>query len=245
MTRRIQRVLPAVLLSACALAVTACSPYDGRRMKLVFSDEFNSTTVSTYKWSKYNSAGYVGGYRRPGTLSSDGRKLIITAAQWGSSVITGGMSARANFRYGRYVFRVRTEPDPTGTMSGVVLTWPSSNMSPPDGENDMYETGRFGGHYPFYSFIHYGGTAGVVKSDSQYRYVQNADSSQWHDIMMDWTPGLLILYRDGKRVWATTNRDAIPDVLHRICIQLDTRAYTKLTRPVRMYVDYVRIYQPA
>ena len=63
--------------------------------------------------------------------------------------------------------------------------------------------------------------------------------------MMDWTPGLLILYRDGKRVWATTNRAAIPDVLHRICFQLDTRTYTRLTRPVRMYVDYVRIYQPA
>jgi hypothetical protein len=245
MSSRSKRLLSVVLLGACALALTACSPYAGRRMKLVFSDEFNSTRLNTYKWSAYNSKGYVGGYRRPSAIRTDGRKLTITASMFGGSVISGGISARSSYRYGRYVFRVRTEPDPTGTMSGVVLTWPRSNLSPPEGENDMYETGRFGGHYPFYSFIHYGGRRGDDNSDAQYRYVQNANSAQWHTITMDWTPRMLVLYRDGRQVWTLRNAAAIPDVLHRICLQLDTRAYTRLSRPVRMYVDFVRIYQPA
>ena len=35
----------------------------------------------------------------------------------------------------------------------------------------------------------------------------------------------------------------IPDILHHVCIQLDARSKKPLKRPIKMRVDYVRVYQ--
>ena len=228
------------------LALTACNPYDNSGLKLVFQDDFNGTTLDTSKWIPYNGPGNAGyGLRSPSAVSLDGNgSLVMTASMSGSSVVSGGMSARQNFTYGRYVVRVRTEADPTQVTSGVVLTWPKSNNSPPDGENDIYETGPTVARSPFFSYIHYGGVQGG-STDQQYRTVQNADGTQWHTIVMDWAPGYLNLYRDGVLVSHLNDTVAIPDVAHKLCIQLDARSGRPLTRPIRMYVDYVRVYLPA
>lgn len=55
-------------------------------------------------------------------------------------------------------------------------------------------------------------------------------------------PSALKIYRDGVLVWTLTDTAAIPDVLHHFNIQLDALNTRTLTTPVRMYVDYVRIY---
>jgi hypothetical protein len=53
-------------------------------------------------------------------------------------------------------------------------------------------------------------------------------------IVMDWsrTPAGLV-----------TDPRAIPHVPHRVCKQLDAEADRFLPHPVRMYVDYMRIFQ--
>ena len=38
---------------------------------------------------------------------------------------SGGVAHRVNYKYGRFEFRVRTDPDPSGATAGTVLTWPS------------------------------------------------------------------------------------------------------------------------
>ncbi len=148
-------------------------------------------------------------------------------------LVSGGMSGTPDFRYGRVEFRVRTEADPTGTMSGLVLTYPPISSSQYT-ENDIYETGYAVSRWPFRSFIHYGS-----EPTTQKRFEHQADGSQWHTMAMDWRPGSLKIYRDGALV-RTINESA---VLHRACIQLDARAVRTLTAPVRMYVDYIRIYR--
>jgi hypothetical protein len=60
---------------------------------------------------------------------------------------------------------------------------------------------------------------------------------------MDWTASAIKIYRDGSLVWTLTDAAAIPDVAHRLCIQLDAMVTRTLTQPVRMYVDYVRIWK--
>lgn len=219
---------------------TSGAPPTASGATLVFEDNFDGTVLNTNAWTPYNSAGNGGnGLRRPSAFSLDGNgNLVVTAQMVNGQLVSGGMSNKINFTYGRVEFRVRTEPDPTATMSGVVLTWPQSENWPTDGENDMYETLTAANtRSPFYSFVHYG------PSNQQYWFRHEADASQWHTITMDWGPQAIKIYRDGALVWTVTDVLAIPDVAHHVCIQLDATATRTLTTPVHMYVDYVRIYK--
>lgn len=209
--------------------------------QLVFADEFNGTALNPVVWRPFDSAGHAGyGLRRPSALALDGQgNLVITAQNVDGQIVAGGMAARHDFTYGRVVFRVRTEPDPTGTMSAVVLTWPKQQWSPDYTENDMYETGpRVNNRSQFDSFIHFGPTTHWQKWTTH-----EFDPSQWHTIAMEWYPNLLEIYVDGQLGLSISDPYVIPDLLHHICIQLDARANRTLARPVRMFVDYVRVYQ--
>jgi hypothetical protein len=210
----------------------------GRR--LVFEDNFDGTRLNTANWIPYNSAGNGGnGLRRDSAIQLDGSgNLVITANSVNGQPVSGGMSTQRSYTYGWFEFRVRTEPDPTGTMSGVVLTWPQSGRWPDDGENDIYETGAdLGMRSPFYSYVHYGA------ANHQYVFRHDADAAQWHTMAMDWRTGAIRFYRDGALAATLTDASAIPDVAHVLCIQLDAMATRQLTAPVRMFVDYVRIYE--
>jgi hypothetical protein len=210
----------------------------GRR--LVFEDNFDGTRLNTANWIPYNSAGHAGnGLRRDSAIQLDGSgNLVITANSVNGQPVSGGMSTQRGYTYGWFEFRVRTEPDATGTMSGVVLTWPRSGNWPDDGENDIYETGTaLGLRSPFYSYVHYGA------ANHQYVFRHDADAAQWHTMAMDWRAGAIRFYRDGALAATLTDASAIPDVGHGLCIQLDAMATRQLTAPVRMFVDYVRIYE--
>lgn len=210
------------------------------RKRPVFSDEFDGRTFDRRGWSLYDSPGNSGhGLRRPSAFGVDGKgHLVVTATMVNGRVVSGGMASRRAFTYGRFEFRVRTEPDPIGTMSGVVLTWPQSGDWPVDGETDIYETGAVPNRRaPFYSYVHYGST------NEQYYFRHDADGAEWHTMVMDWDPSAIKVYRDGLLVWTLEDRAAIPDVAHHLCVQLDATASRTLIQPVRMYVDYVRVYQ--
>jgi len=211
---------------------------DGRR--LLFEDDFSGTQLSTASWSPYNGSGYNGhGLRRPYAITVDGQgHLVITAQTINGATVSGGMANRLNRPYGLYEFRVRTDLDPTKNMSGAILTWPQSGRFPQDGENDIYETGTYNPRDPFFSFIHYGDSAG-----SQASFKQQADATDWHTMAMDWSAGAIKIYRDGALVWTVTDPKVIPHVAHHMAIQLDALGSGKLSGPVRMYVDWVRIYQ--
>lgn len=209
--------------------------------KLIFSDEFDGTAVNTAAWRPYVGPGHArNGLRDPSALTLDGRgNLVITARNSNGQTIAGGMAARTDFTYGRVEFRVRTEPDPTGVTSGVVLTWPQKQWSPEYTENDMYETGpRKNNRRRFESFIHFG-----LSQQTQKLLTHETDPSQWHTIAMEWYPRLQEIYVDGQLRFSIGDPGVIPDILHHVCIQLDARSKRALKKPIRMFVDYVRVYQ--
>jgi beta-glucanase (GH16 family) len=211
-----------------------------RDRKLVFADEFNGMRVNRANWRPYNSPGHNGnGLRRPSAFSLNGRgQLVLTARMADGKLVSGGMALQRSKAYGFYEFRVRIEPDPTGTMSGVILTWPQSGNWPSDGEIDIYETGhRANTRKPFRTFVHFGA------ANNQYHYTHRVDGAKWHRVAMEWSSSAIKIYRDGALVWTLTDTSAIPKVSHRLCIQLDAMVDRPLTRAVRMYVDYVRIWQ--
>lgn len=205
--------------------------------KLVFQDDFDGAAVDESAWGLYDSPGHAGnGLRRPEAISVKNGWLTITAQMSQGELVSGGMAMKQNFKYGRFEFRVRTDVDPSATMSGVVLTWPESGNWPSDGENDMYETGHDSTRKPFSTFIHYGA------DNQQYYTKHDADGAEWHVMAMEWEADEIRIYRDGPQVWNLTDAVAIPDVPHHMTIQLD--AFGKsLPAPVQMHVDWVRIYQ--
>jgi beta-glucanase (GH16 family) len=237
-------------LLACALAGSAASAPlraldpapslpGGGSWRLVFDDEFAGTALNLHKWAPYDSAGNGGhGLRRPSafTINGDGQ-LVVTADMVDGTLVSGGMASTYNRVYGYYEIRVRTEPDPTHTLSGVVLTWPQSGRWPVDGENDIYETQDGGGHKPFRTFIHFG------SDNDQYYYTHEADGSRWQTVGMLWDRHSIVVYRDGVEVWKMGDASAIPSAPQHVCIQLDAESDQALPGPVHMYVDYVRIWR--
>lgn len=208
------------------------------KWKLVFQDDFSGTSVNIDNWSMYDSPGHAGnGLRRPEAFSVSNGLLVVTAQMVDGKLVSGGMAHKINYKYGKFEFRVRIEQDPSEATSGVILTWPQSEKWPMDGENDMYESGTGATRNPFKTFIHYGTSAGT-----QYQFVHNADATQWHTIAMEWETNALRMYRDSNLVWALTDVNAIPDVPHHLCIQLDAFK-NSMTGSVKMYVDWVKVYQ--
>ncbi|MEA2218608.1 MAG: hypothetical protein QOJ35_1234 [Solirubrobacteraceae bacterium] len=206
----------------------------------VFSEDFDGPSIDPATWDLYDGPGHAGsGLRRPSAFSLDGQgHLVLTASMQDGTLVSGGMAHRVDYTYGRFVFRVRTEADPTGTMSADVLTWPKVQSPTDYSEIDMYELGWHPDNTSrFSTFVHFGTQA------SQDWFVHDSDPTQWHVIEMDWTPDRLDIYRDGAYAWGTTDRAVIPHVPHHLCIQLDAIADRTLARPVHMYVDWVRIYR--
>ncbi|MEA2139080.1 MAG: hypothetical protein QOG56_2230 [Solirubrobacteraceae bacterium] len=215
-------------------------PGGGPNGALVFQEDFDGPAVDTSIWSPYVSAGHAGhGLRRASAFSQQNGQLVITASWDGTNITSGGMKHRKDYLYGSFEARVRTEADSTGQLSGVCLTWPLSNHKIPDGENDFYETGHNAVRNPFYTYVHYS-TDGT--SDRQYRFVHNADAAEWHVMRMDWTHDSIKIYRDGVLTHTLTDLAAIPDVAHHLSLQLDAFSNRALPGPVKMYVDWVKIY---
>ena len=205
--------------------------------RLVMSDDFSGTTVDTTKWRVYgpNWTGHGGNGLRDGrAVSIQNGRLTITAQMLNGVLVSGGMKARLSQTYGRYAFRARIDADPSGATTGVVLTWPTSENWPAEGENNIWET-TTASRYPFSSFIHYS------PQNWQYWFHHYADGTQWHDMVMEWEPNEIRIYRDGQQVFKVTDTYAIPDWPHNLGLQLD--AFKPwMSGAVRMEVDDVRIY---
>ncbi len=205
-------------------------------------DDFNGSSVDGSKWVEYNGDGNSGhGQRSSSALSVSGGVLTITASMQNGSLVSGGLGGRHNQTYGRYEARVRTDADPSETMSGLLLTWPQSGDQYNHGENDYYETLQTpGDRHEFYSFIH---KPGAPSSEQDYT-VHSASATEWHTMVMEWRADKIVIYRDGQ-VIKTVNEDGtnrIPDAAHFAAIQLDAWK-DSLPNPVAMQVDYLKVYE--
>ncbi|HVW17237.1 MAG TPA: glycoside hydrolase family 16 protein, partial [Solirubrobacteraceae bacterium] len=209
--------------------------------RLLFSDDFSGSSLNTSTWGAYgpNWPGNGGNGLRDGSaVSVGGGVLTITARMVGNTLVSGAVASRLNFTYGRISFRARTDPDPSQATSGVVLLWPQLDASwPAAGEDDIYETGNNPTRSWFSSFVHYGA------DNRQYWFGHDADATQWHQMVMDWTPSAIRFYRDGVLEGTVTDPAAIASTPHHLCIQLDAQAQ-RMGASVRMQVDDVAVYGP-
>lgn len=195
-----------------------------------FRDDFNGSDVANH-WIIYDTPGTHSPHskRHPEAVAVADGRLSITAENDADGVLmSGGLALNRGQTYGRYSVRVRTEKDMTNATSGVVLTWPTSNNQPRDGENNFYETlWAPGDRSRFFSYIHepFDDHADGV---SQSKFTYQADASQWQTVTMEWTPGSITITREGPGVVPVetvrvdeTAADLIPDAPHFVAIQLD------------------------
>lgn len=211
----------------------------------VMFDGFDGSAVDASKWDMYHSPGNSNhGLRRESAISVGGGVLTITAQMVNGTLVSGGMAHKFSQAYGRYEARVRTSRDPSMSTSAVVLTFPSSNVHPRDGENDIYDMPpeKVGvDRTSFYTFIHK--PFGTVHD--QEWVVHPVSALDWHTVALEWTPSQMRLYRDGVlvRTIDETSADLIPDVKHFLAIQLDPWQ-DSLPEPVWMQVDYAKVESP-
>ncbi len=218
---------------------------DGQ-FELVFRDDFNGNTLGS-AWREYNSIGNNGfGLRRPAANSVANGMLTITAEMVDGQLVSGGMAHNYDQQYGKYVFRVRTDDDPDQATSGVILTWPESQVHPRDGENNIYETLA---HTPqrtqFFSVIHkpFG-----QKGDQEY-FIHSANGAVFQTMTMEWLPGRITITRQGESPGdretvevIETEADLIPDNPHHVAIQLDAWKQ-QMSTTVKMEVDYIEVHR--
>ncbi len=204
-------------------------------------------TLDLTRWGPYSTPGnhsQYPGLRKPSAIEVKDGTLVLTASYdpVAKIITTGAMSHRFDWAYGDVEVRVRTENDPTGQMSGVVLRWPFNSMVEGDGEYDFYETTRASDNL-LRAFYHYAGTQNLQE---HFRH-STALRSDWHTVRMSARPDSIKLFCDDQHVWTVTNPDVLKNLARKghVCIQLDVfgrDGYVPLPAPVRMYVDCVKIW---
>jgi len=205
--------------------------------ELKFEDNFDGDKVDVSNWGIYNGgAGPLGiGLTKKEVFTVENGLLVLsTYKDINGVIISGGMAHYSNYLFGRIEFKVKMESDPMQSVGGVILTWPKGGNWPIDGEMDIYECAVKDN--TFSTFMHYGA------DNSKITFRHEVDKTAWHIIRLDWFADVLILYRDGEKVWEITDKVVIPQVMHHLVIQAGPNKPI-MGDPIKMYVDWVRIYQ--
>ncbi|AMD85213.1 Glycosyl hydrolases family 16 [Capnocytophaga haemolytica] len=228
-----------------AMMVSSCGKDDSGSGEWVldFEDNFDGTQLNKDNWTIYDNAGSTNPdhKRRVEAIEvKDGLlNCIVDKHPTDSShFMAGGIGCRKNYLYGKFEFRIRMDHDPLYATSGVALTWPESEVWPKDGENDIFET-EYETHR-WDTYIHYVNDQGEHKT---HHHNYDMDKTQWRVVAMEWTPDYIKTYVDGKLMWTLEDRKTIPKVTHHICFQVEKHIDKGLEKPVRLQVDWVKIYK--
>lgn len=209
------------------------------------SDEFNYSGAPGEMWWNADNCwpGHDGNGRRCGKNTVvDGSKLVMTGDANGDTGIIGQKDGR---RYGRWEARVRTAGETTGnTYHPLLIVWPDSDRWPQDGEYDFFENDAPGLN-SVTSFIHYPHDPGPVQQIQ--RVKEGVDTTQWHNIAIEWTPDHVKGFIDGVEWFnhsggSNATRKNIQDMPSgHLTIQLDNFHGTSM-KSAKYEVDWVRTY---
>jgi beta-glucanase (GH16 family) len=220
---------------------TPTTPPLDPKWTLALEDHFDGTDLDSTVWRKYGETSDWPGHNNNGL-----RVARAVTVQDGAAVITAQMGATTGklesgaftlrslyTQYGRFEARIKVDPDPSGVMSAVALTWPVDNNSCSGGENDFAETGRQ--RLNFKTYIHYA-------CGSQVSFTHLYDPTAWHDVIMEWEPNRLAVYVDGVLDKEWTDPAIVPDWVHRLTFQYDAFAPDMGTTVTKMWVDDVKVW---
>jgi hypothetical protein len=131
-------------------------------------------------------------------------------------------TAKHGVQYGRFAARVRA--DPVAGYKLVMMLWPDSGDNEADGEIDFPEMNLSG--TTMWGFVH---RAGLATSSDQAWFVASSGLADWHTIVVEWSPDLVVLYLDGVEVGRTTVR--VPSVPMHWVMQTETALHATAPPP--------------
>lgn len=228
-------------MAAAVLVTAAAIPHSAHAEsgwgKPVLVENFDSLDTNT--WMVYHSPN-AGENPRTGRATTVANGVLrLKGGFYGGRDLSGGVATRSAQEYGRWEVRFKAEKGAGYTP--VALLWPDRQSDGDYAEVDFAEIidpKRQGGGI----FVH----AGRRQAQRQLR----ADFTRWHTVAVDWLPGRLTFWLDGRKVWDYRGPN-VPEG-RRMGLALQNDVVCNEWSPCRngstpdtvsMYVDWVRIYR--
>jgi alpha-L-fucosidase len=254
-------------LEACSTGASAAPkatyPPNNPAYKLVWSDEFDGTTLDTTKWAQYSPGKRRDAVNVPEAVRLDGEgHLVITTARREvddpvaaggkrSEVTTGMISTQGLFEttYGYFECRMKMQTQ-VGHWSAFWINTPTMGKPEKDPatagvEIDVIEYLRNGQYADKAQHtIHWDHNTPSYQKD--HRSVVMPDiGKDFHTFGVEWTPDALTFFDDGRETWRTTK--AIPKRDQYMILSLEVGKWaddiSKAQLPDSLVVDYVRVYK--
>jgi beta-glucanase (GH16 family) len=214
---------------------------------LIFSDEFNGTSLDTSKWTPgwfgssisgpVNSAELACYDSKHATVPGDGslHLLLDTTRNTCKSTLnyTGALvssNGKFQYAYGYVEFHVYL-PASGASVANWPATWSDGQSWPTDGENDTME--GLGGDACVHFHSPAGGPGACVPGNF----------TGWHTFASWWQPGIVTYYYDGVLVGTITL--GITSAPQYLIIENTLESSSPQVVPADMLVDYVRVWTPA
>lgn len=227
---------------------------------LVWSDEFDGTSIDTSKWSireqNRGSHSDITWWYRAANVRTDGNgALAIDLKRNSAAEYSGGRidsQDKREFTYGSFEARIHTPYQTAGHLAAFWLQSPATGNvdgSARDGaEIDIVETSHQADTYPV--TVHYDGYGAAHRSTTADVGAPGLHSSWYHTYKLEWTPTALKFFYDGTQVRTITDPNLIsqvqefPILSHEILAGADgSVADAALDPSSTVYVDYIRVWQ--
>ena len=198
---------------AAAAGVHAAPPVGG--YQLLWSSQFNGTTLNPLKWNfgqpwGSNVPPQSDSIGEPGNVTVSNNTLNLTAQRQsvnGYNFTTGlvNTSGKLNFTYGYVEAQIQT-PYTLGTWPAF---WMLQNGWPP--EMDIMEvpqqsynnqTGSSGTAYDYYATYHYGSASNPQSAGTGMYYTGVNEATSLNDYGMMWTPNSITFYFNGSAIYS-------------------------------------------
>jgi hypothetical protein len=172
----------------------------------VFADDFTTAAplgsfLTSYgsRWGAYPSpwkdTSGNGVYNPGKTMSAAGGAMDLWVhTEAGVHYVAAPQPKLPTMTYGR--FSARFQADSTPGYKVAWLLWPDSGVWPGDGEIDFPE-GDLNSNMS--AFAHFASSGG-----GQDAFTLSTTFTGWHTATIDWTPGKLVFYLDGKVIGTST-----------------------------------------
>jgi beta-glucanase (GH16 family) len=235
---------------------------------LVWSDEFEGTSLKTADWSCETGAGGWGNseletYAAANATVHEGvldieAKSDLTSAR----IVSRGLKT---FKYGKIEARLRTTQG-TGSWPAFWMLGTGASTWPYQGEIDIMEHANSDAFT--YQTLHWNSSGmststtyshaqyGCQTNNNPYNNTASLDTTAWHTYSIEWTSTLITFYLDGTKVMAMDIGDSSKGtdafnypfyIIFNFAMGgqfpgvYDSASFTGV--PWHMYVDYVRVYQ--
>ncbi len=246
-----------LLLIGLFLLQTACNEtqtpeHISKDYTLVWSDDFDGTSIDFEKWS-YRDTGNT---RRFGVVKEenvylDGKgNLVIEVTKKGSTYQIGQIGTQNTYlaKYGYFECRAKMNKE----LGPHIAFWLQTPLMHKGGDNpqeygaeiDIFEYHTNKGNNIVYHTIHWGGYGDEHQSVGTNVEVDGVDEG-FHIFGLEWTEDEYIFFVDGKETWRTT--EAVSNIPEYIILSAELSGwggnFEQSEFPDKVVFDYVRVYQ--